>query len=142
MSQNTDILWNNANFFWNANPYIWNTAVFIIQNLTGGPAEVPKILRDQFQNLKPTTKSDLIRLYVETFKDYMDPESKRLAEAAGIRMRFNEERTKRKGVSITAKERGATVPLVEVYTKGTPLIITTPKITLQAFMELLDIDIK
>jgi hypothetical protein len=136
MSQSTNVVWNTANVLWNANPYVWNLLALIMS--FGGPAEMTQLQRNQFRNLKQSTKNRLIQIYVETFKDYMDDESRRLAERAGVRLRHTEEKPLLENVEVTAEEKSATA-IVEVAFRSAPEITTRPRITLTALFEILDI---
>lgn len=139
MSQTIIYSWNTANFTWNGNPYLWN---YVVKLLTqpGGPTELSELDRNHLRNLSKTVKDQIVSIYVEAFKDYMDEESRQLAERAGVRLITRESKKRNKKISVTATERGASTPLVEVVAR-IHQITTEPKITLTALCEILDIDI-
>ena len=137
MSQTIVYSWNTANFTWNSNPYLWN---LVQRAIIGGPTELSELDRNHLRNLSKTVKDQIVSIYVEAFKDYMDDESRYLAERAGVRLITRESKKRNKKISVTATERGASTPLVEVVAR-IHQITTEPKITLTALCEILDIDI-
>lgn len=138
MSITLTYTWNTANFLWNSNPFLWNLVEKLLTQ-PGGPTELSELDRNHLRNLTKTTKDQIVSLYVEAFKDYMDEESRYLAERAGIRLISRESKARNKKINVTATERGASTPLIEVATRIAQ-ITTEPKITLTALFEILDID--
>lgn len=130
-----DIQWDTTSEIWDVTDYIWG--IFETIMLSGGPAELTDLQREQFKALKQSDKNRLITLYVEVFKDYLDPEARLLAERAGIRIKSVSKKEIRENISVSAIERSLE-RVVEVHATYTE-VITRPKVSITALFEILDI---
>lgn len=131
-----------ANIVWDTNTEIWDTTEYIwgiwkVLMASGGPSELTDLQREQFKALKQSDKERLITLYVEVFKDYLDPEARLLAERAGIRIKSISKREIQENISVTAIENSLTKN-IEVRA-GVAEVITRPKISITTLFEILDI---
>jgi hypothetical protein len=135
MSQPANIQWDNNPEIWNLTSYIWG--IFETITTSGGPAELTPLQREQFKSLKQSDKNRLVTLYVEVFKDYLDPDARMLAERAGIRLKSISKKEIRENISVSAIEQSLTKH-AEIH-NGKTEIITRPKISITALFEILDI---
>ena len=135
MGDVANIQWDTNTEIWDMTSYIWGIWETLIAS--GGPAEMSELQRTQFKALKQSDKERLITLYVEVFKDYLDPEARLLAERAGIRLRSISKKTIQEKISITAIENSLTKN-IEVRA-GIAEVVTRPKISITALFEILDI---
>lgn len=135
MGEVANIQWNTTSEIWDVTDYIWGIWETIMTS--GGPSELSDLQRDQFKALKQSDKNRLITLYVEVFKDYLDPEARLLAERAGIRIKSVSKKEIRENISVSAIERSLE-RVVEVHATHTE-VITRPKVSITALFEILDI---
>ena len=135
MGIEADILWNDNSEIWNVTDYIWG--IWEVLMASGGPAEMSELQREQFKALKQSDKERLITLYVEVFKDYLDPEARMLAERANIKIKSISKKTIQEHISVSAIENSLTKK-IEVRA-GIAEVVTRPKISITALFEILDI---
>ena len=135
MGIEADILWNDNSEIWNVTDYIWG--IWEVLMASGGPSEMSELQREQFKALKQSDKERLITLYVEVFKDYLDPEARMLAERANIKIKSISKKTIQEHISVSAIENSLTKK-IEVRA-GIAEVVTRPKISITALFEILDI---
>jgi hypothetical protein len=135
MGQLANIQWDNNPEIWNTSEYIWGIWETIMTS--GGPSELSTLQREQFKALKQSDKNRLVTLYVEVFKDYLDPDARLLAERAGIKLKSVSKKEIRENISVSAIENSLT-RMIEVRA-GKTEIITKPKVSITALFEILDI---
>lgn len=135
MGIEANIQWDNNSEIWDVTNYIWGIWVELMAS--GGPAEMTDLQREQFKALKQSDKERLITLYVEVFKDYLEPEARLLAERAGIKIKSISKKTIQEHISVTAIENALTRN-IEVRA-GIAEVVTRPKISITALFEILDI---
>lgn len=135
MGIEANIVWDTNTEIWDLTPYIWG--IWEVLMASGGPAEMTELQREQFKALKQSDKERLITIYVEVFKDYLDPEARLLAERAGIRIKSISKREIQENISVTAIENSLTKN-IEVRA-GIAEVITRPKISITTLFEILDI---
>lgn len=135
MGEEANIIWGSNTEVWDVTGYIWG--IWETLMASGGPAEMSELQRTQFKSLKQSDKERLITLYVEVFKDYLDPEVRVLVERAGIKIKSISKKTIKENISVTAIENSLTKN-IEVKA-GIAEVVTRPKISITALFEILDI---
>jgi hypothetical protein len=135
MGDVANIQWDTNTEIWDVTSYIWGIWEVLVKS--GGPAELTDLQRQQFKSLKQSDKERLITLYVEVYKDYLDPEARLLAERANIKLTSVSRKEINEKIDVKVIENSLQ-KIVEVRA-GNVEIITRPKLSITALFEILDI---
>jgi hypothetical protein len=135
MGEVANIVWDTNSEIWDVTAYIWGIWEVLVKS--GGPAELTDLQRQQFKSLKQSDKERLITLYVEVYKDYLDPEARLLAERANIKLTSVSRKEINEKIDVKVIENSLQ-KIVEVRA-GNVEIVTRPKLSITALFEILDI---